>query len=126
MDLHGIVSGGIGQVNPYILGSIKVSTGNIQNPNGDGTLIPTYVNVPQVPMQVQALTANDIKHLDGLNLQGVNNSIYVRGRINGLVRANNTGGDIITFPDGTVWLVTAVIESWPDWCKLAVTLQNGS
>ena len=126
MDLHQIVSGGIGQVNPYVTGSIQVSTGNQQNPNGDGTLIPTYNVVPQVPMQVQELTERDIRMLDGLNIQGSQKVIYVRGLVQGLVRTKNKGGDLITLQDGSVWLVTAVLEAWPDWCKVSVTLQNGS
>jgi len=126
MDLHGIVAGAINVVNPYVLGSIQISTGNIQNPDGSGELIPTYRTMPQVPMQVQDLSFKDLHQVDALNLQGVSRSIYVRGSVDGLVRAVNKGGDIVTLPDGTVWLVCAVLEAWPDWCKLAVTLQNGS
>lgn len=126
MNLHGMASGAINVVNPFVLGSIQISTGSIQSPTGDGTLIPTYRTVPQVPMQLQNMTTHDLRQVEGLNLAGVNNTIYVQGSVNGLVRQINKGGDIITFPDGTVWLVEAVLESWPDWCKLAVVLQNGS
>ena len=126
MNLHGIVSSAIGCVNPNTLGSIQVSLGNMQNPNGDGTLIPTYRNVPQVPMQVQSLSSEDIRQVDGLNLQGRMAALYINGNINGLVRISNKGGDIITMPDGSIWLVAIVLENWPDWCKVAVTLQNGS
>jgi len=39
------------------------------------------------------------------------------------------GGDLITEPDGTVWLVTTELEAWSasaGWTKVAVTQQNGS
>ena len=29
-------------------------------------------------------------------------------------------------PEGNTWLCVHVLEQWPDWCKIAITLQNGS
>lgn len=123
MDLHRIVSGGIGQVNPFLPGVILVSQGSTIA--ADGSMTPAYAAPVTVPMQVQALTQGDLRMLEGLNIQGSQKSIYVRGQVLGLVRQTNRGGDVITLA-GDVWLVTAVLESWPDWCKVSVTLQNGS
>jgi hypothetical protein len=77
-------------------------------------------------MQVQDLSNNDLKQIEGLNLQGTKRTIFVKGFINGLIRATNDGGDIVTLQDGTVWIVSIATESWPDWCKVVVTLQDGS
>lgn len=77
-----------------------------------------------VPAQIQSLTFRDLQQIDGLNLQGNRNGIYFYGAIDGIVRPDNKGGDLITFPDGTVWLVAMVLEDWPDWCKVAATRQN--
>jgi hypothetical protein len=198
MNLHGIVKSAIGVVNPMVPAAVRVSTGNVQNP--DGTRTPVYATpgqfvggisgttltvsaqasgtlmigqlltdeigliapgttitrflsgpagvaggigtysvsegqnvVPEVMAtsltlnaQVQALTFRDIAQLEGLNLQGTRRAIYLDGAIEGLVRPQNKGGDLITLPDGTVWLVAMVLEHWLDWCKVAATLQNNS
>jgi hypothetical protein len=45
------------------------------------------------------------------------------------VRVTNQGGDLITFPDGSVWLVVMILEAFSQtagWTKAAITLQNGS
>jgi len=76
--------------------------------------------------QVQSLTYTDLTQIDGLNIQGVRRAIYINGEVDGLVRSENKGGDIITTPNGEVWLVVLVLEYWPDWTKCVVTLQNGA
>lgn len=124
MNLHAIVRGHIGVVNPDIPLSIKVSTGYSTNP--DGTPIPKYANPVTVMGQVQELSDSEIRQADFLNIQGQKRAIYINGQIDGLVRVNKQGGDIITGPDGSVWLVAIVLEYWPDWCKVAVVLQDGS
>lgn len=76
--------------------------------------------------QVQPLTFKDIQQLDGLNIQGTQRAIYFDQAIDGIVRVDRKGGDLVTTPDGKVWLVTLVLEAWPDWTKVAVTLQDGA
>lgn len=125
MNLHSIVSGAIGAINPLMPGTIKVSTGYTTNPGGSRT--PTYTTFTGVQMQVQALTWKDLQQVDGLNLNGTRRAIYMNGRADGVVRSLLKGGDIITLTDGPNagdWLVAMVLEQWPDWCKYAVTLQN--
>ena len=72
---------------------------------------------------IQALAAKDIQHLNGLQLQGVTRKGYCYGAINAIVRASGKGGDLITCPDGTVWLVRNVFESWPGWTAVGLTQQ---
>ncbi len=124
MNLHGLASAAVGVVNPLVPLVIQVSTGNTIG--GDGTPTPTYAAAVTLPGQVQPLTFKDLRQLEGLNIQGSLKAIYINGHINGIVRPKNQGGDLITDPDGNIWLVTQVFEFWPDWCKVAVTLQNGS
>ena len=81
-------------------------------------LSPPY----QAKMQVQALTQSDILQVGGLNQQGSTHVIYISGRVEGIVRKDNRGGDIINL-DNKTWLVTAVLEDWPTWSKVSVTLQ---
>jgi len=76
--------------------------------------------------QIQNLTYRDLQQLEGLNIQGVRHAVYINGRVDGIIRSQNKGGDLITFSDGTTWLIAHVLEYWPTWCKVAATLQNGS
>lgn len=125
MNLHGIVSGAIGTVNPFIAGTVKISTGS--STASDGTRTPTYTTYTDVQMQVQALTWKDLQQLEGLNLNGTRRAIYMNGRADGVVRSLMKGGDLIEIADGVnagTFLVAYVLEAWPDWSKLAVTLQN--
>lgn len=121
MNLHSIVAGAIGSVNPFQLATVQYSSGYSVAP--DGKQIPAYVTVDNVSVQVQALTAKEIAHLDSLNIQGVMKSIYLNGNVQGVVRPLGQGGDLFTLVSGT-WLVTTVLETWDTgWCKVAVTQQ---
>ncbi|MES2866502.1 MAG: hypothetical protein V4703_07040 [Actinomycetota bacterium] len=77
-----------------------------------------------VPMQVQALEQRDLLHLDSLNIQGCTHKLYMTGRLQGLVRASRDNGDLVTLANGDRYLVTAILEGWPDWTCAAVTLQR--
>ncbi len=123
MNLHGIVSGAISAINPFVFATVQVSTG--YTTNQDGSRVPTYSTIV-VSAQVQALQYNDIVQLDGLNIQGVRRKIYLTGDIESLIRISNKGGDILTMPDGTVWKVVLVFEHWDSWVAVAVTLQDGA
>jgi len=122
VNLHQIVSGAIGAVNPFVLISVQVSTGYATNPDGSRT--PSYTTVCGVSAQVQQLTGEDLRHLDALNIQGSTRKIYVNGNIDAIVRFAERGGDVVTLPNGTQWLTTTVLERWPDWTAVAVTMQN--
>lgn len=128
MNLHQIASGAIAVVNPMIPVTIKVATGDY-TVLADGTRIPQYDTIPDVPAQIQALSFTDLQMISGLQLNGERRAIYLNGRYDSVSRPRNTGGDLITYPDGnkwpygTTWLIAQVLEQWPDWCKVAVTLQ---
>lgn len=126
LNLHSIVAPLIGAINPIVNLSIRVSTGYATSPSGKQ--VPSYANAVIVPGQVQPLSSGDIKHLDALNIQGVRRAIYINGQVNGLIRSENKGGDLITTPDNRIWLVVAADESWEyvGWCKVLVTLQNNA
>ena len=124
MNLHGIVSGAIGTVNPLVPVQIKVSTGYVTA--DDGTRLPGYAPPATVMAQIQALSYNDIIQADNLNIQGVRRKMYIQGEVDGLVRPNNKGGDLVLLPDGSTWLVAMVDEHWPDWTAAIITLQNGA
>jgi len=128
VNLHGIVAPIVAAINPLVPVTVKVSTG--YTTGDDGVRQPTYTFLYDVPAQVQALSYTDLQNLQGLVLNGERRKIYLNGQFDSVNRPRATGGDLITFPDGTkwpygtVWLVAQVLEQWPDWCALACTLQN--
>lgn len=127
MNLQGITAGLVGAVNTPVAATIWPSNG--YTTAGDGTQIPAYLAPVALQVQSQALQYDDLKQLDGLNIQGERRAVYMQGNWNGVVRADQKGGDILGFadhPGGPVryWLVALVAESWPDWTKVICTLQK--
>lgn len=122
LAMHSIVSGAIASVNPFVNATLRQSTG--YTTNADFTRAPTYTDTV-MRIQVQALSNQELLHVEGLNLQGNKTAVYLGGRWNGIVRAGKQGGDVLKF-HGKVWLVVIVLEDWPQWTKLAVVEQNGS
>ena len=123
MDLRGIANSVASSVNPNVSVSVRRSTGYTV---GAGyKQVPSYAAAVVGPAQVQALDGNDLKQLDGLNIQGTMRAIYLRGALAGVIRPEGTGGDLVTIA-GEVWLVVKVLESWPSWTKAAIVLQGAA
>ena len=122
LNVHQIASGVISAVNPSVPVTVKISNGYTTNP--DGTRTAQYLPEVYCYAQIQPLQFRDIAQVMGLNLQGIRRAVYLTGEIDGLVRAENKGGDLVIFPNGLIWLVAIILEQWPDWVKAAVTLQN--
>jgi hypothetical protein len=127
MNLRGIVAGYTGAVNPQVRGLVSVATSSAVI-KSDGARVATYAPAVESMMQVQALTTKAIAHVDALNVAGSTHSIYITGRLQGLIRAENVGGDLIQLLDGNykgrTFYVEAVLEDWPDWTHVAASMQN--
>lgn len=123
MDLRGIANGGITTVNPNETVIVLRSTGFAMG--AGAKQVPTYAAPVSGPAQVQALSSDDVKQLDGLNIQGTVQVIYLRGVLAGVVRPNQTGGDLVKRKGGSeTYLVVKVLENWPDWTKAVICLQG--
>jgi hypothetical protein len=121
MDLRSISNAVTDCVNQNISVTVKASTGYTI---GSGLKqVPSYAAPVTGFAQVQALTAADLRHLDGLNIQGATKSIILRGELNAIVRVNSQGGDIVIIGTQT-WLTVAVLEQWPLWSRCAIQLQD--
>lgn len=127
MNLHGTVRGAITSINPDVLCPYYVSTPYTQ----DATFkqAPQYAAPVNVMCQIQALTGKDLRHEALQNIEGLLRGVYMYGNTQGVDRSNLKGGDLIRFaqvPSGTVqtWKVVCVLETWPDWSKVAVVLQR--
>jgi hypothetical protein len=114
----------VAAVNPWVTVSIAASSGYTTAPDGRRTA--TYAEAVPMLAQVQSLTFRDLAQIDGLNLQGERRALYLNGRWNGIVRQEVKGGDLVTLPDGSLWLIALVLENWwitDGWCKVCVTRQ---
>ena len=124
MNLHSIASQAISAVNPMLTVTTKLSSG--YTTSGDGSQVPTYTT-GSATGQVQSLSASDLKKLEGMNIQNVEQKVYLNGNFEGAFRQLGLGGDLLTFNYGThgaqTYLVTAVLERWPDWSCVGVTMQ---
>jgi len=121
MNLHGLASGAINIVNPFVPVTIAQSAGWTMSP--DGTQVPSYTLVPDVMVQLQPMSSEDLIQIEGLNLTGQKQAIYFTGNWNTIVRTIQIGGDMFLLPDGTWWLAAVNLENWPDWSKLAIVQQ---
>ncbi len=123
MDLRTIANGVSSVVNGNKIVTVLRSTGCTI---GAGRKqMPTYAAPVSGPAQIQALDGKDLQQIDGLNIQGVIRAIYLRGSLAGVIRPEQTGGDIVQI-GGETWLVVKVLESWPTWTKAAIVLQGGA
>jgi len=127
MNLHGMAGPIVGAVNPQIPVTVKVSTGSVVDAAGKRT--PTYAPDVTLLGQVQPVSWRDIQMIEGLNLQGVRWKIYLNGQVDGLVRPERKGGDLVVIRTGRhqgTWLVAVVLEQYPDWVCAGITQQNES
>jgi hypothetical protein len=125
VNLHAIVSGAIGVVNPFITATLKRSTG--YTTSADGTQTPTYLTLTGL-IQVQAMSGTDLKRENFLNIQGTQRNVYIKGNWTGVIRTDQKGGDVMSFgetPKCPVrdWKVLQVLETWPQWSKVVVVMQ---
>lgn len=124
MNLHSIVAPIIAAVNPMISATWQQSDGTYTT-SASGQRTPNYTTTGNVQLQVQALTARDLAHLDGLNIQNVTRKVWANGSLQGVNRTTKQGGDLLIF-GGQTWLVTIVFETWQQdgWCSAGLTLQQ--
>lgn len=129
MNLHALAGPIVASVNPWAEAIYRQSAGPATT-RSDGVRTPNYAAGVEVRVQKQALTFKDLEQLSGLNIQGEKAAMYVDGDWKGVARPDMRGGDLITLTaDGSVWLVSQVLENWAStagWTKVAVTRQNGA
>lgn len=120
MNLHGMVRGVIQSVNPDIPVTVYPSAGSTEN--DAGRPVPAYGTPIATTGQKQPLSGRDIERFNQQNIQGVTCKMHLNGNYEGLFRVLGKGGDLLEF-GGQKYLVSSVMERWPDWCCVALTLQ---
>lgn len=123
---------GTGGIGTYDISPSQMAVSQALTITGSGQRVPTYAITADVPMQFQALSSDDLKHVDGLNISTVLRSVHLNGDLQGLDRPGIRGGDILLAPTGLTgagvdtWLVVGVPEGWDaaGWCHVIVALQQ--
>jgi hypothetical protein len=121
IDLFNVARSQASVINAPVLVTIKRSTG--YTTNGDGSRVPSYTTITGIKADVQPMTNQDLHQVEGLNMGGEKSAMYLSGELLGVLRADQTGGDIVEFPDGKKYLVVLVLEQWNNWVKVAVVRQ---
>jgi hypothetical protein len=122
MDLQGLANPVSDSVNPNILVSVLASSGYTNSGSGLRQ-VPTYAAAVSGYAQVQELSSSELRQAEGMNLQGVIRKIYLRGQLNGVIRPESKGGDIVNIGSQT-WLVVKTLEQWATWSSAMIVLQE--
>ena len=122
MNLHSMISGAIGAINPHQ--KAKIVVWGEQKTLPSGKVMPSATETVEATVQRQELSQKDLAHIAGLNVQGQLCAVYLNGQHSGIVRPDGKGGEQFTLADGTVWKVIAVPEQWPDWSKVILCRQT--
>lgn len=125
MNLRGIANGAIQTVNPNIPVMVSVSNSYTINPD-TGRQEPVYVSY-MAEGQVQALDGDDLGQINFVNIMGTIRAVYLYGSVSGVIRPDETSSTKLVFSSNESgvtkdreWNVFKVLETWPDWCKVAV------
>ena len=126
MNLRQIANGVTQIVNPNTSVTWMRSTGF--STSDDFQQVPEYESTT-VLANVQALSGADLQHINGLNIQGTMRKVYMDGDVIAISRPDATGADLLVFSQDPssppqTWLGSQVMETWPDWCCVIVTLQT--
>ena len=121
MNLHDIVAGAIGSVNPHEQVKVYNCTGT-QNVKGKVTAV---YEVSTRRAQVQAPTESDIKLVERLAEAEHKIKVWIDAPAGTINRVTQSAGDIIERDDGTYWLVVGVSDDFSrvGWCCCLCVLQ---
>lgn len=119
LNLHGMANPVIQSVLENINVTLKRYSGIVQNDYFER--VPSY-NTSTVSMSVQALSSEQLRTMNNLNIQGEMYSVISPIELRGASRVDALGGDILTFKNAD-WLVVHIDETYPDHCKAVVQKQ---
>jgi hypothetical protein len=127
--ITGLLSGSAGTSVPSGASGVLTGAGSYWSVNQPQTVaLEAMATSLTLQAQIQPMAWKDIQQLEGLNIEGVRWKVFLNGQIDGLVRRERKGGDLIIIPRGHrhagQWLCVQVLEQWPDWVSAAITLQS--
>lgn len=129
INVRGVANAAIQAINPNIPVTVKLPNGYTVDP-ATRRQVPAYIT-QSTQGQLQALDGDDLGQINGLNIQGTIRAMYLYDSIAGVIRPDGSSQSHVVFTSneaGVVkereWGVFKVLESWPDWCKVAIVYQE--
>ena len=129
MNIRGIANAAIQPVNANIPIVVKTPNGFTIDP-ATRRQIPGYISTAGYG-QLQALDGDDLDQVNGLNIQGTIRAMYLYGSIAGVIRPDSSPQSHVVFTSNEAgitksreWGVFKVLETWSDWCKVAIVYQE--
>lgn len=129
LNIHSIVRGAINSIHPDQVVLWYRSTG--QTEQTDGTVANSYASPVEVMAQVQSLNSQDLQHSGNVDYNAVERRFYLfssqnqEGQPSGIYRPTTRSGDLLKMLDGTMWLITAVVDDYHlcEWVCVRAVLQ---
>lgn len=128
MNLRAIANNAIVAVNPNIKATLELQSSYITDDTGKRIAQPAELVI--VELQTQALNTQERQQIDGgLLQQGEYLSAYITGQLYALRRITGQGAERLYFArygddKPCYWLITSIVESWQDWCKVIICKQK--
>lgn len=127
INLHGLVRSAITALHPDEAVTLRQSVGQT---NVRGRLIPRYGPAQTVSAQIQSLGQNDLTQTEQVSSTRIDRKAYLYAPNpalppQGIVRPLARNGDMLQRPDGTWWLITAMLEDFTasGWVCVGITQQ---
>lgn len=133
LNLHLAVRQVIPALNPDIAGWWYRNAGSVPSTTPGARNVASFKPAVSVQLQVQPPSARDIRFAEFMQLQGVIRTVWMFSDPQGIVRVNQTGNDLLLFPQwagapNDAWLVERPDEGWNvdsgGWTKLFAVLQT--
>lgn len=123
MNIRALANAATCRISPNMPIIWRQNRGTVQD-RTTGRRSTSWQDTPLVG-QVQALTAHDLRHIEGLNQQAYTRAIYLNAQALGVRRSEMKGGDLFLF-NGQTWKIISIPENWPlnGWGKVIVTLRQ--
>lgn len=122
MNLHAIVSGAIGAVNPHEEVTLYRCTGTTNTAG----LVHVAYEQEKVYAQVQAPSAADLKLFNNLADAKHVKKFFINASAYTINRFEETAGDLIKRADGSFWLIDMIRDDFSPagWLCVIATLQH--
>lgn len=125
MNLREIANACIQGINPDQTVTWRRSGGYTVLPSGK--TVPSYEDT-ECLANVQSLSDQQLRHMNGLNISGVMRSLYLSSNAMGISFRQIRGGDLFIFREfegvePTTWKVVNAAETWDNWAHVIVVQQ---
>lgn len=130
LNLHGIVFKAIGAVNPHETvewyRAIPTVTDAFEREP------PKWKPPIEIQAQIQSESEATLFHSDNVGKSSTSRKVYLFSRAKLKIqpapnmRLVGRGGDVLRFPDGTWWGISAILEQFSNvgWCSVRATMLN--